>query len=180
MQGYVGSFNYMQRVHRNLMLGFDFSQLFSHKRSMFSYGGKAFLGNHALYFSSIQGGSQYHLGYLIPIKKGTTFVSHYKFDPENGSSTTLGFKQRSEAFDITGTVNSKGKVMTIFNMKSPMYGLKLCAEVDYFKDHYSFGYGFSFGPQHWFMSYIIKYSHPLQTYPSIFLCRLQLSIHSHK
>jgi hypothetical protein len=81
MQGYVGSFNYMQRVHRHLMLGFDFSQLFSHKRSLFSYGGKAFLGNHALYFSSIQGGSQYHLGYLIPIKKGTTFVSHYKFDP---------------------------------------------------------------------------------------------------
>jgi hypothetical protein len=95
MQGYIGSLNYMQRVHRHLMLGFDFTQLLSHKRSLFSYGGKAFVGNHTLYFSSIQGGAQYHVGYLIPIKKGSTFVSHYKFDLENGSSTTLGFKQRN-------------------------------------------------------------------------------------
>lgn len=147
MQGYLGGFNYMQRVHRHLMVGFDFTQLFTHKKSLFSYGAKAFIKNHALYYSSIQGGAQHHLGYLIPIKKGTTFVSHYKFDPENGSTTTLGFKQRYESLDINATINSKGKVMTIFNMKGPVYGLKLCAEVDYFRDHYSFGYGFSFGPQ---------------------------------
>lgn len=48
---------------------------------MFSYGAKFFVGNHTLCLSSIQGGMQYHAGYIIPIRKGLTFVSHYKFDP---------------------------------------------------------------------------------------------------
>lgn len=137
----------MQRVHRNLMLGFDFMQLFTHKKTLFGYAAKAFIGNHALYYSSVQGGVQHHLGYLIPIKKDTAFVSHYKYDLENGCTTTLGFKQRYEALAINATINSRGKVNTIFTMKGPIYGLKLCAEVDYMRDHYSFGYGFSFGPQ---------------------------------
>ena len=79
MQGLVGTCQYMQRLHKNIMLGFDFTQLFSHKKSLFSYGFKYFLGNHTLYASSIQGGAQYHLGYAIPIRRGTNFVSHYKY-----------------------------------------------------------------------------------------------------
>ena len=95
MQGLVGSLQYMQRVQKHLMLGFDYTQLFSHKKSLFSYGAKAFFGKHTLYASSIQGGAQYHLGYIIPIKKGTNFVSHYKYDPEHGSTAVVGMKQRS-------------------------------------------------------------------------------------
>lgn len=147
MQGLVGSCHYMQRIHKNLMLGFDFTQLFSHKKSMFSYGAKAFFGNHTLYASTIQGGAQYHLGYLIPVRKGTNFVSHYKFDPENGSTTIIGIKQRAETVDITATVSSKAKISTILGIKSVPLGLKLCAEVDYLKDSYSFGYGISLGAQ---------------------------------
>lgn len=79
MQGLVGTCGYMQRVHKQLMMGFDFTQLFSHKKSLFSYGLKGFLGNHTIYASTIQGGAQYHLGYVIPIRRGTSFVSHYKF-----------------------------------------------------------------------------------------------------
>lgn len=146
MQGLVGSLHYMQRVHRNLMLGFDFTQLFSHKRSLFSYGGKAFIGNHNFYASSIQGGAQYHVGYMIPIRRGTTFVSHYKYEPEQGSTAVLGLRQRYESADITTTINSKSKLSTILSLKSSPVSLKLCAEVDYFKDHYSFGYGISVGP----------------------------------
>lgn len=120
---------------------------FTHKKQFFSYGGKFFLGNHALYASSVQGGVQYHLGYIIPIKKGTTFVSHYKYEAEGGSTALFGLKQRYEAADITGVINSKGKFFTILSLKSVFYGLKLCAEVDYPKDHYSFGYGISLGHQ---------------------------------
>ena len=94
MQGLIGSMQYMQRVHKHLMLGFDFTQLFGHKKSLFSYGAKAFFGNHTLYASSIQGGAQYHLGYVIPIKKGINFVSHYKYEQEQGSTGILGLKQR--------------------------------------------------------------------------------------
>ena len=119
---------------------------------MFSYGGKFFIGNHALYASSIQGGAQYHTGYIIPIRKGTTFVSHYKVDAENGSTAIVGMKQRYDFADITAIVNSKGKFSTILSLKSQFYGLKLCAEVDYPKDHYSFGYGISIGQQQWFIS----------------------------
>lgn len=81
MQGMVLSTNFMQRLHHNVMAGFDFTHLFSHKKQMFSYGAKFFVGNHTLCLSSIQGGMQYHAGYIIPIRKGLTFVSHYKFDP---------------------------------------------------------------------------------------------------
>lgn len=146
MQGLVGSMAYMQRVHKHLMLGFDFTQLFSHKRSLFSYGAKAFLGNHTFYASSIQGGAQYHAGYVIPIRRGTNFVSHYKYEPEHGSTTIIGFKQRNETADITATISSKFKLATILSIKSSPISLKLCAEVDYLKDHYSFGYGVSIGP----------------------------------
>lgn len=114
---------------------------------MFSYGGKFFLGNHVFYASSIQGGAQYHAGYIIPIRRGTTFVSHYKVEAENGSTAIFGMKQKYEAVDITATLNSKAKFSTILNLKSPFYGLKLCAEVDYPRDHYSFGYGISIGQQ---------------------------------
>lgn len=145
MQGLVGSMHYMQRIHRHLMLGFDFTQLFSHKRSLFSYGLKGFIGNHTLYASSIQGGSQYHVGYVIPIRKGTNFVSHYKYEPEQGSTTIVGIRQRYDTADITSTINSKGKISTTLGVKSSPISLKLCAEVDYFKDHYSFGYGISIG-----------------------------------
>lgn len=38
---------------------------------------------------------QYNLGYIIPIKKGTQFVAHYRYDAHERSPTTiLGFKQR--------------------------------------------------------------------------------------
>jgi hypothetical protein len=114
---------------------------------MFSYGGKVFIGNHALYASSIQGGMQYHIGYIIPVRKGTTFVSHYKIDAENGSTAILGIKQRYDGAEITTALNSKGKFWTILGLKSQFYGLKLCAEADIPKDHYAFGYGISVGQQ---------------------------------
>lgn len=114
---------------------------------MFSYGAKVFIGNSALYASTVQGGMQYHLGYVIPVRKGTTFVSHYKYDPENGSTTILGLKQRYDQADITATINSRFKAMAVLNLKGLLYGLKLCAEADYSRDHYSFGYGIAIGPQ---------------------------------
>ena len=147
MQGLVGSLQYMQRIQKHFMMGFDFTQLFSHKKSLFSYGAKAFFGKHTLYASSIQGGAQYHIGYIIPLKRGTNFVSHYKYDPEHGSTAIVGVKQRSETVDITATVSSKAKLTTILGIKSVPLGLKLCAEVDYLRDHYSFGYGISLGAQ---------------------------------
>ena len=114
---------------------------------MFSYSAKAFLGNHALYASTIQGGAAYHLGYVIPIRKGTTFCSHWSWDPEKGSNTSLGVRQRYDSVEIHANMNSKFKLATVLNFKSPFYGLKLSAEVDYPKDHYSFGYGITIGQQ---------------------------------
>lgn len=62
-----------------------------------SYGAKAFLNRHSLLLQYIGVQDQYNIGYIIPIKKGTQFVAHYKLDGrENKSSTILGFKQRYE------------------------------------------------------------------------------------
>lgn len=89
------------------------------------------MGNHAFYGTYLHGGQQIHLGYIIPIRKGTTFVSHFKQDPESGSQVIVGFKQKYEDVEITATVNSNFKIMSILGFRTPYYGLKLCAEVDY-------------------------------------------------
>ncbi len=83
---------------------------------------------------------------MIPIRRGTNFVSHYKYDPEQGSTSIVGLRQRYDSADITTTINSKGKLSTILGIKSMPISLKLCAEVDFLKDHYAFGYGISVGP----------------------------------
>lgn len=36
--------------------------------------------NHSLFTHYVGIQRQYHLGYIIPIKKGTQFVAHYKYD----------------------------------------------------------------------------------------------------
>ena len=66
---------------------------------------------------------------------------------DRGSTAIIGLKQRSETVDITTTISSKARLTTILGIKSVPVGLKLCAEVDYLKDHYSFGYGISLGAQ---------------------------------
>ena len=114
---------------------------------MFSYSAKAFLGSHSISASTIQGGAAYHLGYIIPIRKGTTFCSHWSWDPEKGSNTSLAFRQRYDAIEIHANINSKYKMATILNIKAPFYGLKLSTQVDYLKDSWSFGYGITIGQQ---------------------------------
>jgi len=57
----------------------------------------------------------------------------------------LGLKQKYQESEIMGTVNSRGKIAAILTLKQPMYGLKLCALVDYMREKYTFGYGITFG-----------------------------------
>lgn len=144
-QGHCG-FNIMQRVHQNLMLGFDYTNLYAQKLSFFSYGGKAFLGRHSLFAQYIAIQDQYNLGYVIPLQKGTQFVAQYKYEGrERKQSTTLGFKQRYSDSEILATLNSRGEVTTNLLLRNPSYGLRLCATADFFKDKYSFGYGIVLG-----------------------------------
>lgn len=113
---------------------------------MWGYGLKAFINNHSLFANYTPAQRQYNLGYIIPIKKGTQFVAHYKYDAhERSPSTILGFKQQYEEMDILGTVNTKGEITTTAALKTPSYSLKLCAVVDYLRDKYTFGYGITLG-----------------------------------
>ena len=74
-----------------------------------SYGAKAFLKNHIFSLQYIGIQNQLNLGYVIPIKKGTQFVAHYKNDQREKKTTTiLGFKQKYDRNDIIVTINSKG------------------------------------------------------------------------
>jgi hypothetical protein len=126
--------NFMQRVHKNLMIGFDYSNLLAQKMSFFSYGMKAIINKHTAFAQYIAMQDQMNLAYVVPIKLGTSFVSHWRFDRrENKSTTILGFKQRYQDSEILATVNSRGKLATIITLKTPMYGLKLCALVDYMR-----------------------------------------------
>ena len=113
---------------------------------MWGYGLKAFIKNHSLFANYAPAQRNYNLGYIIPINKGTQFVAHYKYDPQDRKgSTTVAFKQQYEELDILSTLSSKGEITTTASLKNPSYSLKLCAMVDYLKDKYSFGYGVTLG-----------------------------------
>lgn len=63
--------------------------------SFWGYGLKAFIRNHSLFANYVGIQQQFNLGYIIPIKKGTQFVAHYKYDAhERAPTTIIGFKQR--------------------------------------------------------------------------------------
>ena len=48
--------------------------------SFFSYAGKLFIKNHSFFAQYIAIQDQLNLGYMIPVKRGTAFISHYKYD----------------------------------------------------------------------------------------------------
>lgn len=67
------------------------------KISLMSYGLKAFINKHSLFANYVGIQQQYNLGYIIPIKRGTQFVAHYRYDSHERSPTTIiGFKQSYE------------------------------------------------------------------------------------
>jgi len=43
------------------------------------------------------------------------------------------------------TLNSRLKLITNFTLKGPSYGIRLCAQADYEKQDYAFGYGVTIG-----------------------------------
>lgn len=138
--------NYMQKVHKNWMIGFDYTNVYQQKMAAFSYGAMGFLGKHSIMAQYMAMHQQFNLGYNIPIKRGSTFISHYKYDATSQkSSATVGLKQRYRDSEIVATVNSNWKMSTNFTLKGPSYGIRLCAQADYAKQDYTFGYGVTIG-----------------------------------
>lgn len=138
--------NFMQKVHKNFMLGFDYTNVYQQKMSAFSYAAKTYLGNHSIMAQYMAMHQQFNLAYMIPIKRGSTFISHYKYDANSQkSSAVVGLKQRYQNSEITATINSQFKMITNYTMKGPSYGIRLCAQADYEKKDYCFGYGVTVG-----------------------------------
>lgn len=100
-QGHWG-YSILQRLHPNILGGFQYHNFVNfsfiqttHKMSLWSYGFKAFVRNHSLFANYVGIQKQYNLGYIIPIKKGTQFVAHYRYDEHEKTPTTIiGFKQQ--------------------------------------------------------------------------------------
>jgi hypothetical protein len=87
--------SFMQKVHRNVFLGFDYTNVYQQRMSAFSYAAKAFLGSHSMMAQYMAMHQQFNLAYMIPIKRGSTFISHYKYDATSQKSTVVvGLKQR--------------------------------------------------------------------------------------
>jgi mitochondrial import receptor subunit TOM40 len=114
--------------------------------SSFSYAAKAFIKNHNFFAQYMAMHQQLNLGYIIPIRKNFSFVSHYKYDATmQKSTTTIGLKQKYQQTEILATLNSRLKLITNFVIKGPSYGIRLCAQADYEKQDYAFGYGVTIG-----------------------------------
>lgn len=68
---------------KNLLLGFDYTNVYQQKMSAFSYGAKAYIKSHSFAAQYTAMHQQLNLAYMIPIKRGSTFISHYKYDAMN-------------------------------------------------------------------------------------------------
>ena len=87
--------NFMQRVHSNVMLGFDYTNVYQQRMSAFSYAAKGFFRHHQVIAQYMAMHQQFNLCWLIPIKRGSTFISQYKYDATaQKSSAIIGLKQK--------------------------------------------------------------------------------------
>ncbi len=72
-------------------------------------------------------------------------ISNLEFNTAtNESLFTLGYKQKFQLNEVTSTVNSKGKISSIFSTNA-IIGLKLCAVANLIKNKYKFGIGIHIG-----------------------------------
>lgn len=63
--------------------------------SAFSYAAKAYLKNHTFFAQYMAMNQQLNLGYMIPVKRGSTFISQFKYDAAQQKPTAIvGFKQK--------------------------------------------------------------------------------------
>jgi mitochondrial import receptor subunit TOM40 len=151
----IFNFSHMERVTRNLILGFDYNYLVYFRFiqtqqgiSLFGYGAKFNYKAHHFFAQYMPSQGSTNLAYSVPIKKGTMFVSNFCHEKlDNKTTSILGIKQRYTNSEIIATINSRGKIttaLTLYGAQAP-YSLKLCSIVDYLKDTYKFGYGITIG-----------------------------------
>lgn len=87
--------SFMQKIHKNVMAGFDYTNVYQQRMSAFSYALKAHYKNHTILGQYMAMHQQFNLAYMIPIKRGSTFISHYRYDATSQKSNAiLGLKQR--------------------------------------------------------------------------------------
>jgi mitochondrial import receptor subunit TOM40 len=146
----------MERVTRNLILGFDYNYLVQYESiqtqqgiSLFGWAAKFNFRTHHFFAQYIASQGTTNIAYSVPIKKGTMFVSNFSHEKRDNKTTSiLGLKQRYFNSEIIATINSRGKIttaLTLYGAPQAPYSLKLCSIVDYLKDTYKFGYGITIG-----------------------------------
>lgn len=66
--------------------------------SAFSYGAKAFYKNHTIFAQYMAMNQTFNLAYMIPVKRGSTFISQFKYDASQQKPTAIiGFKQKYQS-----------------------------------------------------------------------------------
>jgi len=146
----IWGFNYMQTIGKNLALGFDFTNATDAKRIALGGALKYSRKKHSIYAQYIGIQDSLTLAYLQRVNKHCQLVTEVSMKPTGETKTILGYRQRFNSTEVIATINSKGKISSIINLNSGFFNLKLCAQADYTKDSYKFGYGLSLGQAGWF------------------------------
>eukprot|EP00331_Platyophrya_macrostoma_P014769 CAMPEP_0176464400 /NCGR_PEP_ID=MMETSP0127-20121128/36499_1 /TAXON_ID=938130 /ORGANISM="Platyophrya macrostoma, Strain WH" /LENGTH=355 /DNA_ID=CAMNT_0017856819 /DNA_START=51 /DNA_END=1118 /DNA_ORIENTATION=+ len=143
----VLSFSLMQSIGRRLILGFETACI---QKKIFAMGYAGIYRHnrkHSFYahWNAMQ--QQMTLAYLQKVNPSAQLVSEFNYTPAEKESTNfvLGFRQRFENTEVLSTISSKGKLSSLIHIVGGFYHLKLCANANYKKDSYKFGYGISLG-----------------------------------
>ena len=149
MAGDYLNFSWVERVHKNVVLGFDYMRLLSQSFTAFGYGAQLNFNNSNFYAQYMPSQMLFMMGYDLKLKNKTKLVTSFSYEQQKQKTTAIvGFKKQLQGNELTATINSRGKVATSLSI---MLGqtipakLRLCSVVDYYNDSYKFGYGLSFG-----------------------------------
>lgn len=135
----------MQKV-RKMLLGFELLSVSAKKINAFSYNLRYQNGQSTYYAQYMAPMSLVNLAYKFNPNKKMMMVSEMEYNTMTGeTNTVLGYKHKFVASEFTGTINSKGKISSIFSILTPQLSLKLCGVANFVKPSYKFGFGINLG-----------------------------------
>lgn len=113
------SFNHMQTIGKNLVLGYEFMTLTERNLTMMSYAFKyAYDKKKSFYGQFIGANDQWILAYNQKLLDRAWFVSEFNYTGQTKETkTVLGFRQKFQQSEVMVTVNSKLKLSTILSLQ---------------------------------------------------------------
>jgi len=139
--------SYMQSITPNLSAGGEFAYIAQHSVSTTTLAMKYSNESENASVNFTPGLGLLMMGYVRKLNVASALAADFMFNIFSRESiASFGYRYSLKKAMVTGTVDSTGKLSTLYEEKiNPGLSLLLCGEADYAKKDYKFGIGFNIG-----------------------------------